>query len=126
MPAVSFVIPVYNCRAYLRSAAEQAAAVWPEHSEILLIDDGSSDGSGALCDLLAREIPAVRAIHQRNAGASAARNRGLEEAAGELIVFLDADDGVESAPLRAILEQMAADPGLDLALFGMSFEYRHL
>lgn len=118
----SFIIPVYNCKEYLPDCVESIRAVEAESYEILLIDDGSTDGSGELCDTLAARYPEIRVVHQANSGASAARNRGIREAEGENVLFLDADDSIDSEALGAVL----ADPRChqaDLVIFGLTFDY---
>lgn len=122
MMKFSFIIPVYNCRDYLPACVESIRAVGAEAYEILLIDDGSTDGSGAVCDGLAERYPEIRVVHQANAGASAARNRGLECAAGNHIIFIDADDTVDSDAMHT----MMCDPKFDCAdmiLYHISFDY---
>lgn len=124
MMKFSFIIPVYNCKAYLSACVESIRAVGAEGYEILLVDDGSTDGSGAVCDELASAYSEVRVVHQANAGASAARNRGLQEARGELLLLIDADDSMDSAALGKVL----ADPRTresDLTIFGLTFDYYH-
>lgn len=119
---ISFIIPVYNCKAYLSACVESIRAVQAEDYEILLIDDGSTDGSGTVCDELAGKFPEIRVVHQANAGASAARNRGIQEARGELLLFIDSDDSVDSAALGGVL----ADPRCrenDLTVFGLTFDF---
>lgn len=118
----SFIIPVYNCKSYLPACVESILATGAEDFEILLVDDGSTDGSGALCDALAGKYPCIRVLHKTNGGVSSARNAGLDAARGEYILFIDADDGLESGMLGSIL----ADPQcweVDMTLFGMTFDY---
>jgi hypothetical protein len=89
LPTVSAVIPAYNAERFLSRAIRSALAQDPLPDEILVVDDGSTDGSAAI----ARGFGSpVRCIQQANAGASAARNRGIAEARGELVAFLDSDD----------------------------------
>lgn len=121
---ISFIIPVYNCKAYLPACVDSIRAVRAEDYEILLIDDGSTDGSDAVCDALAASRPEIRVMHQANAGASAARNRGIQEADGELMLFIDSDDSIDSAVLGKVL----SDPRCyenDLTIFGLTFDYYH-
>ena len=118
----SFIIPVYNCKAYLNDCVQSIRAAGLADYEILLVDDGSTDGSGLVCDELAAKYPQVRVIHQENGGASAARNRGIREAKGERILFFDADDTIDPAALGQVL----ADPRCaeaDLTIFGLTFDY---
>lgn len=121
---ISFIIPVYNCKTFLPECVDSIRAVSAEDYEILLIDDGSTDGSSAVCDELAAGFPEIRVVHQPNAGASAARNRGIQEANGELLLFIDSDDSIDSAALGRVL----ADPRCrenDLTIFGLTFDYYH-
>lgn len=119
---VSFIIPVYNCKMYLRDCVDSIRnAAIPDY-EILLIDDGSTDGSGSLCDELAQEDPRIRAIHQCNAGVSAARNKGIQEACGEKILFIDSDDSVDPTELARVLLDSRCDQS-ELTIFGMTFDY---
>ena len=121
---ISFIIPVYNCKDYLPGCMDSIRAVGSEDYEILLINDGSTDGSGAVCDELAAKYPEIRVVHQANAGASAARNRGIAEAAGDLLLFIDADDGVDSAALGKVLSDSRCREN-DLTVFGLTFDYYH-
>ena len=124
MMKISFVIPVYNCKTYLPVCVDSIRAVGAEDYEILLIDDGSADGSDIVCDELADNYPEIRVLHQTNAGASAARNRGIQEAAGDLLLFIDSDDSIDSIALGKVL----SDPRCyenDLTIFGLTFDYYH-
>lgn len=91
---VSVIIPVYNCEAYLAACLDSVLGQSYQKLEIILIDDGSTDSSGAICDRYATADSRIRVVHQKNQGASAARNAGLELATGELITFVDSDDTV--------------------------------
>lgn len=111
-PAISVIVPVYRAEDYLdrcvRSLTEQTFS----DIEILLVDDGSPDRCPALCDAWAARDGRVRVLHRENAGVSAARNRGLEDAAGRYIAFADADDWLEPdalAYLYALRERFDAD-----------------
>ena len=102
MPATSVVVPVYNAGLYLSECADSILAqTFPDY-ELILVDDGSTDGSGAICDGYARKDPRVRVLHQANAGQSAARNRGVSAAKAELICLIDADDTVNPLLLEAL------------------------
>ena len=93
---VSVIVPVYNCKKYLetaiRSVIEQTLF---NETELILVDDGSTDGSGGICDNYASEYPNIFAVHQSNSGVSVARNKGMEAAKGEYIAFLDSDDSYD-------------------------------
>ena len=118
----SFIIPVYNCKAYLSACVQSIRAAGLTDYEILLVDDGSTDGSGLVCDELAEKYPQVRVIHQENGGASAARNRGIREAKGEKILFFDADDTIDPAALGQVLANPRCAEA-DLSIFGLTFDY---
>lgn len=92
MSFLSIIIPVYNAERYLRECVASVQAQTWRDWEILLIDDGSSDGSAALCDDLASEDERIRVVHQENQGTSAARNTGLAAVRGEYVTFMDNDD----------------------------------
>src|SRR5690606_32136288 len=97
LPAVSVVVPCYNVEGFVRRAVESAAAQTHRPLEIICVDDGSTDGTlGVLRELEAEHPGLVRVLAGPNGGAPAARNRGLKEARGEYVQFLDADD--ELAP----------------------------
>ena len=99
---LSIVVPVYNVEAYLDECIESILAQTFRDFELILVNDGSTDGSGALCDRYAAEYPdLVRVVHKANGGLSSARNAGLEVAMGNIIGFVDSDD--------AILPMMFAD-----------------
>ena len=119
----SFIVPVYNCKDYLSACVQSIRAAGLTDYEILLVDDGSTDGSGAVCDALAEKYPQVRVIHQENGGVSSARNRGIREAKGDYILFVDADDTLLpfDEQTRTLLEQ----DRVDMLIFGMKFEYCH-
>ncbi|TQJ32722.1 glycosyltransferase family 2 protein [Microbacterium sp. SLBN-146] len=89
---VSIIVPVYNSERYLHACATSILAQTHRNIEVLLIDDGSTDGSGAICDALESSDPRVVVVHQANGGIASAQNRGLDMARGEFITFCDNDD----------------------------------
>ena len=91
-PAISVIIPVYNVEKYLDKCIKSVIAQTFSSLEILLIDDGSTDNSGAMCDSYALNDARIRVIHKQNGGLSDARNRGIEEASGHYLSFIDSDD----------------------------------
>lgn len=91
---VSIIVPVYNVERYLRECLDSIAQLKAFSWEAILIDDGSTDSSGAICDEYAKREPKFRVIHQKNAGVSAARNAGLDAAKGDWIWFVDSDDSI--------------------------------
>lgn len=89
---ISFVVPVYNVMPYLERCVTSLLRQTYKDIEILLVDDGSKDESGALCDELATRDERIRVIHQENKGLSGARNTGIDNATGDYIIFVDSDD----------------------------------
>jgi glycosyltransferase involved in cell wall biosynthesis len=111
---ISVVVPVYNCEKYLEQCVSSLLRQDYSDIEIILIDDGATDGSGAICDRYAEQDARVRAIHKDNAGVSAARNDGIDAASGACLAFVDSDDWVEPGALGALHEALAKD-GADMA-----------
>ena len=106
---VSVIIPFYNGIEYLRECVESVQNQTLREIEMLLIDDGSTDGSGALADELAKQDARIRVLHQRNRGVSAARNAALEIAQGAYIGFVDADDLAEPDMFAALYGKAVQD-----------------
>ena len=92
---ISVVVPVYNVEEYLARCVDSILAQTYEKLEIILVDDGSQDNSGAICDAYGAKDVRVKVIHKENGGLSSARNTGLEAATGECIAFVDSDDWIE-------------------------------
>lgn len=103
MPYISVIVPVYNIEPYLRECADSILAQTYTDLEMLLVDDGSTDSSGAICDEYAVRDPRVRAFHKPNGGLTSARNFGLANAKGEWIVHIDGDDWVERDYLEKLI-----------------------
>ena len=104
MYRLSIIIPVYNVEKYLPACLESVDRAARGRCEILIVDDGSTDSSGALCDDFARGRADVKVIHQENAGLGGARNTGIEAASGEYLFFPDSDDTVTEDSVDTILE----------------------
>lgn len=96
LPLISVIVPVYNILEYLPRCVHSITAQTWSKLEILLIDDGSTDGTGALCDELAKQDERIRVFHKENGGSSSARNVGIQKASGEYLGFIDSDDYIES------------------------------
>lgn len=94
MPKVSVIVPVYNAEKYLSECVDSILNQTIEDIECMLVDDGSTDGSPAICDLYAAKDPRVKVIHKDNGRAASARNAGLRIATGDYIAFVDADDWI--------------------------------
>lgn len=102
-PLMSVIVPVYNVAPYLREALDSVIHQTYSHLEILIIDDGSTDDSGKICDEYAGKDGRIRLIHQENKGLSAARNVGLDQSAGDYIAFLDPDDAFHPSFVEMLL-----------------------
>ena len=114
-PLVSVIVPVYNVYPYLRDCVQSVQAQSYQNWELLLVDDGSTDGSGELCDELAAEDGRIRVFHKPNGGQSDARNVGLKQAQGKYFYLLDSDDLIRSTAFDQFVERCEAD-GADAAL----------
>ena len=110
-PLVSVVIPAYNAAAFLREAIESVLAQTYRPLEVIVVDDGSTDDTAAIAESFG---PPVRCIRQANARQAAARNRGIREAAGEWLAFLDADDTWDKEKLAKQVARLQRDPSLGL------------
>lgn len=95
LPLISVVIPVYNVAEYLPRCLDSVLASTYDNLDIILVDDGSTDISGQICDRYAAQDSRIRVIHQPNGGISAARNTGIENARGQYITFIDSDDYID-------------------------------
>ena len=91
----SIIIPVYQSRKFLRKTVEDTLKQTYKNFEIILINDGSDDGSEEICNKLSKEYKCIKVIHQPNKGVSAARNIGIKNSIGKYILFLDSDDRLE-------------------------------
>ena len=98
---ISVIIPIYNVLPYVEKCVRSVMNQSYRDLEILLIDDGSEDGSGKICDNLAAEDARIRVLHTKNHGLSAARNLGCRESKGEYVYYLDGDDMLEEDCLCA-------------------------
>lgn len=118
----SVVIPVYEAAAQVGRCVDSWLSQTEKDLELILVDDGSADGSGKICDQYAEKDPRVHVIHQKNAGVSAARNAGMDAAEGEYLLFTDSDDYVA----EDYLEKMAScqrESAADLVLCGFHHLY---
>ncbi len=106
---ISVIIPVYNLKPYFNEAIESVISQSFTDLEIILVDDGSTDGCGELCDHYAALDPRIKVIHQKNRGLSGARNAGLDVCKGDFIAFLDADDAYHPDALSRAMEAIFSD-----------------
>ena len=120
---LSVIVPVYNVELYLRKCIDSLLNqdLARDEYEIVLVDDGSTDQCGTICDEYASRHTHVVALHQANGGLSAARNSGIDEARGDYVFFVDSDDFVESNVLKALVDKVEAED-LDV----LRFNYRNV
>lgn len=109
LPAISVIVPIYNAEKTIRKCVDSLLAQTFQDFEILLIDDGSPDQCGAICDEYAKQDTRIRVIHQENQGVSAARQCGIDHAQGEYTIHADPDDWVEPEMLEELYKKAKED-----------------
>ncbi len=114
---ISIIVPIYNVEKYLNKCIESIVNQTYENIEIILIDDGSNDNSGIICDEYAKKDNRIIVVHKENGGVSSARNKGLKIAKGEWISFVDADDWIEQIFCQTLLNKVTQEQA-DIALCG--------
>ncbi len=112
---ISIIVPVYKDEPYLRQCVDSILNQTYRDIEVLLIDDGSPDRCGEICDEFAKKDQRIRVFHTENKGLSAARNLGLREAKGEYIGFVDSDDWIEPDMYEVLLKRMQ-ETGADISV----------
>lgn len=122
MKTISVIVPVYNTGAYLEECVASIVAQTYKDLEIILVDDGSTDGSGAICDKLASCNQRVKVFHRQNAGVSEARNYGMGRANGEYISFCDSDDVLSPDLYKMLVDALEAH-GVDRVVGGYQYLY---
>lgn len=118
-PLVSFIIPVYNTAKFVGRAIDSVLAQSYTNIEVVLIDDGSMDGSEDICDNYAKRDSRFKVIHQNNSGVSVARNMGIENASGKYIQFVDSDDEIKKEMTETLVNTMEREK-CDIAICGYS------
>ena len=116
MPKASVIVPVYKVEEYLEKCVQSILAQTERDFELILVDDGSPDRCGALCDSLAQTDPRIRVIHQENQGLGGARNTGIREARGDWLLLVDSDDWIEPKILEKAMEAGLREEA-DLVMF---------
>ncbi len=120
-PLVSVIVPVYNVAPYLEQCLDSIVNQTYRNLEIILVDDGSTDESGAICDRYAEQDSRIKVVHKENGGQSSARNVALDMMTGEWVLFVDSDDWIELNTLELLFEQK--DERADLVEFGVNLVY---
>lgn len=127
MPQISVIVPVYNAERTLHRCVDSILAQTCRDFELLLINDGSTDGSGKICDEYAAKDARIRVFHKGNGGVSSARNVGLDEARGEWIAFCDSDDWVDAEWLEIFFGKLGYNVGMVIQGFfphGKQWNYK--
>ena len=119
-PFFSIVIPVYNTIKELRRCVDSVVSQTFEDFELILVDDGSTDGSGELCDRLSAEDSRIKTIHKANGGCAAARNTGIRAATGNYLLFLDSDDMWDDNNALDKFYRIVQSKAVDIVCFGVS------
>lgn len=114
---ISIIVPVYNVEQYLERCVDSIINQTYKNLEIILVNDGSTDNSGNLCDELAKKDARIRVIHKENGGLSDARNRGVEEAGADLIGFIDSDDYIDEDMYELLLNNLKKE-NADVSMCG--------
>ncbi len=114
---ISVIVPSYNVELYLERCVQSLVSQTYTDLEIILVDDGSTDGTGELCDKLARRDHRIKVIHKENGGLSDARNAGIKIATGEYYSFIDGDDFIEADTYECMISEMA-DPAVSIVAGG--------
>ena len=123
-PLVSVAIPVYNVELYLRECLDSICGQTYTNLEIILVDDGSKDSSGSICDEYAAKDSRVICIHKANGGLSSARNYALDRASGAYIMFVDSDDWIDRDTVEYVL-RMAISENADIVMWNYIREYEN-
>lgn len=121
-PQISVIIPIYNVERYLRQCIDSILAQTFTDFELLLIDDGSPDGCPAICDEYAEKDARIRVFHKPNGGVTSARNKGLDNARGNWIIYIDGDDWIEPTYVEE-LYNAAINNEADIAICAFRFVY---
>lgn len=120
MTKISVIIPVYNVECYLDKCIQSVLSQNFLEYEVILVDDGSTDESGKICDEYSQKYSQIRVIHQKNKGLGGARNTGIEAACGDYLLFIDSDDSIKEN-MFSFLYNTAFENGSDIVLFGMDY-----
>lgn len=115
-PLVSIIVPVYNVERYIKRCVDSLRGQTLQNIEIILVDDGSKDNSGCLCDEFAQQDSKIHVIHKQNAGQGLARNDGLNIAKGHYVLFIDSDDFIEPDTCEKLSDRMGTGAGRSVQL----------
>jgi glycosyltransferase involved in cell wall biosynthesis len=123
-PAISIIVPVYKTEKYLNRCVDSILSQDYNDFELILVDDGSPDNSGKICDEYAKNDNRIKVIHKENGGVSSARNLGIEESCGSYLMFVDSDDYIEPDSLNLLFADTKNNP--DIIIGDIYWEYANL
>ena len=121
MPKLSIIVPVYNTKKYLRECIDSILAQTFTDFELILVDDGSTDGSGAICDAYAVKDPRIQVIHQENGGVTRSRKVGASFSKGDYVTYVDSDDWIDSESYYNMMLHIEKYR-VDIGMFAMTLE----
>lgn len=121
---ISVIVPVYNVEQYLERCVDSIINQTYKNLEIILVNDGSTDNSGQICDELAKKDDRIRVIHKKNGGVSEARNVGVKEISGEYIIFIDSDDYIDKKMFSVLYSQIKLEAA-DVSVCGVMNIYEN-
>ena len=124
-PILSVIVPVYNVERYLDACVQSIVNQTFQDWELLLVDDGSTDGSGGICDRWTSRDERITALHQENKGQAAARNAALDIAQGQFFTFVDSDDEITSETYAENIEILLSQPEIELLCYPMTLDYNN-
>lgn len=119
MALLSIIVPVYNKEMYIDDCIKSILSQTFTDFELILVNDGSTDGSGSKCDIYEKSDPRILVFHQKNQGVSAARNKGITEASGKFIGFIDSDDTIERNMYKILIGN-ALENDADISICGLN------
>ena len=118
----SFLVPVYNVEKYLEQCIESMLAQTYRNFEIILVDDGSTDNSGRICDEYEKKYPdIIKVVHKKNEGLVSAREAGIKNAGGDVCLFVDSDDFIENDLLESVDGVFSSDSDIDIVIFNLAY-----
>lgn len=123
-PLVSIIVPVYNVEKYLEKCVNSLIDQTYQNLEIILVDDGSKDSSGILCDRFANQDKRIKVIHKPNEGLSSARKAGIDALTGEYVMIVDGDDWIDEDTVSSCVQKIVEYPNVQCVLFSYIKEYQ--
>ncbi|MDE7095803.1 MAG: glycosyltransferase, partial [Anaeroplasmataceae bacterium] len=112
---ISIIVPVYNVKDYLKACIDSILTQSYQYYEVILVDDGSTDESGLICDEYANKDSRIKVIHKENGGLSSARNAGIDVANYDVLSFIDSDDYIEPTFLERLIQPFNEDENIELS-----------